>query len=927
MPLIPDSSKPRLVETRRKFIRRTMSTAVAVAGAPLLDATAFGQKQPPEMTIVVDSANGAEANSPPIQWAVGQLRDALKARGVATRVCETLEQVRPGEECVLVAGGTSKGARQLLKDSGLALPETPEAIGLARGTVGRRGVLLVTGSDTRGLVFGLLELADRVQLAGDARAALKAVEPSVERPANVVRSVARFFVSDVEDKDWFNDREFWTKYLTMLASERFNRFSLTLGIGYDFTNGIRDCYFHFPYPFLVSVPGYQVRAVPLPDEERDRNLEMLKFIGEETARRGLQFQLGLWTHAYRWTNSPRANYTIEGLTAETHGAYCRDALRTVLQACPAISGVTFRIHGESGVAEGSYEFWKTVFDGVVASGRKIEIDMHAKGMDQPTLDTALGTGMPVCVSPKFWAEHLGLPYMQADIRPLERPAPGEKDSGFFAQSSGARKFLRYGYGDLLAEDRRYSVVHRVWPGTQRLLLWGDPVAAAGYGRAFSFCGSHGVEICEPLSFKGRKGSGLSGGRDAYADESLRTAGGGWEKYLYTYRLWGRLTYNPEAKPETWRRLLQRQFGAAAGPAEAALGQAGRILPLITTTHCPSAANNNYWPEIYTNMSIADATRPGPYSDTMSPKRFGTVSPLDPELFSRIDDFAGELLKGKRGAKYSPIEVAQWLQDLAEGAMKHLADARGKTTRPASPEFRRFAVDVTIQSGLGLFFAHKFRAGVLYALFDGSGFLPALQESVQAYRQARAAWAQMAEQAKGVYAPGITFGAERQLRGYWPDRIAAIDEDIADLERRLEKAASSPAPQKADTQVVEKAIREVLARPQRPEGGIAHQQPGLFRRGEKVVITATLADNNLAGRQVSARLRYRHVNQGERWREMEMEAKGSGVTAVIGPDYTDSQFPLEYFFELRDQTGNAWIHPGFVATLANQPYFVVRQTKT
>ena len=70
-------------------------------------------------------------------------------------------------------------------------------------------------------------------------------------------------------------------------------------------------------------------------------------------------------HGYQWTNSPHAHYTIEGLTPENHAAYCRDALAAVLRACPAISrGVTFAIHGESGVAEGSYDFWKTVFDGV-----------------------------------------------------------------------------------------------------------------------------------------------------------------------------------------------------------------------------------------------------------------------------------------------------------------------------------------------------------------------------------------------------------------------------------------------------------------------------------------------------------------------------------------------------------------------------------
>ena len=96
---------------------------------------------------------------------------------------------------------------------------------------------------------------------------------------------------------------------------------------------------------------------------------------------------------------------------------------------PEIAGVTFRIHGESGVAEGSYDFWKTVFDGVATCGRTVEIDLHAKGIDQRIIDTALATGLPVTVSPKFWAEHLGLPYHQAEIRAQELPAPRRQATG------------------------------------------------------------------------------------------------------------------------------------------------------------------------------------------------------------------------------------------------------------------------------------------------------------------------------------------------------------------------------------------------------------------------------------------------------------------------------------------------------------------
>ncbi len=908
-------------ETRRAFIKKTAATTAVVAGASGFGSSLFAQNPGSGIGIVVDPED-AVAKQAPAQWAVEQCRAAFKARGVATEVYETLAQVPVGHDCLLVCDSNSVLASGILNGAGTAVPNVPEALGLVHREINGRSVLLACGSEVRGLMYALLELVDCVNCGLHPVAAISGKDTIVERPANVIRSIARLFTSDVEDKGWFNDRQFWQEYLTMLATQRFNRFSLMLGIGYDFTTEIRDCYFHFAYPFLLSVPGYDVRAVGLPDSERDANLVMLRFISEEAARRGLHFQLGLWTHAYKWTKSPQANYTIAGLTPETQGPYCRDALQALLVACPAIQGVTLRIHGESGVAEGSYDFWRNVFEGVTKCGRRVELDLHAKGMDQPTLDGALATGLPVNISPKYWAEHLGLPYMQAGIRPLEVPAPDSKDNGFFAKSSGSRKFLRYGYGDLLAEDRRYGVFHRIWPGTQRLLLWGDPLTAAAYGKDFSFCDTLGMEWCEPLSFKGRKGSGLPGGRDAYADESLRTPGGGWEKYLYTYRLWGRLAYNPAAKAEIWQRCLHQQFGAGADAIEASLASASRILPLITTAHCPSAANNNYWPEIYSNMPVADETKPGSYGDTLAPKRFGTVSPLDPQLFSRMDDFAEELLSGQSSGKYSPVEVAQWLEELAGTARKRLAEAEKKASAPQAPEFRRLAVDVAIQSGLGVFFAHKFRAGVLYALFDRSGFRPAMQEAVQSYRAARAAWAELAGYARGVYTGDITFGYDKQLRGCWQERLAAIDEDIADLEKRL--AAANDAAGIIEPQRVEAAIKVVRARARRGEGGIEHRPQKTFQRGEKILVEAAAKENEQ--RAASARLYYRRVNQAEQWRSVEMMVQEKDFSAEIPAGYTDSPFPIQYYFELRNGSLNAWLYPGLDINRPNQPYFVVRQGK-
>ena len=148
----------------------------------------------------------------------------------------------------------------------------------------------------------------------------------------------RVFANDVQDKPWYNDRDFWRGYLSMLAAQRFNRFSLALGVGYDFARDLRDTYFYFAYPFLLPVPGYNVRVSGLPDAERDNNLAMLRFISDEAAVRGLHFQLGIWTHAYQWTNSPDVNHTIEGLTPRTHARRIAGTRLT----CSSPAGVPFR---------------------------------------------------------------------------------------------------------------------------------------------------------------------------------------------------------------------------------------------------------------------------------------------------------------------------------------------------------------------------------------------------------------------------------------------------------------------------------------------------------------------------------------------------------------------------------------------------------
>ncbi len=555
-----------------------------------------------------------------------------------------------------------------------------------------------------------------------------------------------------------------------------------------------------------------------------------------------------------------------------------------------------------------------MFRGITRAGRPIEIDMHAKGIDQPTIDLAVQTGLPVKLSPKYLGEHIGLPYHEAAIRNTERPTAASDPH--FRLSEGSRRFTRYGYADFLREDRKYGVVWRVWPGTQRVLAWADPVLFAGYGRQAGFCGADGIEICEPLSFKGRMGSGRPGARTGYLDASLAPARD-FQKSALFYRMWGRLTYDPAAPAEGWRRAMTQSFAAAAGPLGQALGSASRILPLVTLAHGPSASNNAYWPEIYTNMSIVQDSLAKPYSDTPAPGRFGTVESFDPQFFATIEQTTTALIAGTNEARLTPIDVAAMLDSLAADAMGALDTARGAGVSTA--EFRRLATDIAMLAGLGRFFAAKFRAGLLWSVHLRGDDRTAADQALAAYRAARAQFAEVAKRG-AVYAADLGYGPEPWLRGHWRDRLGAIDADIAEMARLAQDINGLAGRHLAPRERIFAAIGQILAAPSRVSPDYRHNAPAHYTPGQDLAVAVGLPETVAA-----AKLHYRHVNQAEPWLTAEMAGPPSRRTATIPAAYLTGLYPLQYYFEIATDDA-ATLVPGLDATLANVPYYVVRPTR-
>jgi hypothetical protein len=369
-----------------------------------------------------------------------------------------------------------------------------------------------------------------------------------------------------------------------------------------------------------------------------------------------------------------------------------------------------------------------------------------------------------------------------------------------------------------------------------------------------------------------------------------------------------MTYDPGTDAQVFSRDLGGDERATA--LESGLARASRILPVVTTVHLPSAACDAYWPEIYWNQPMVEEPARNPYFDTPSPRTFTHASPLDPQLFSSPSECADELLRAERSGKYSPLEVAGWLEELAAGALDDLTRAGAQV----SPQRLRIAIDVEILAGLGRFFAAKLRGGVLYAIHESSGDLRALNEALNAYRGARAAWVELSERARVVYQADLSASDRFSERGQWTNRLAGIEDDIRGLVLRLPAAAASPDPR------VAAAVDEALRDPRRSPAPCTHTPPASFRPSAEIPLALAIT----GGRQpTSARLWYRRINQAERCESVEMALQGDAWGASIPGAYADPAYPLQYYFEVRID-GQAWLHPGFAPDLLNQPYFVLRR---
>jgi hypothetical protein len=663
------------------------------------------------------------------------LTSALKQANVRVTRANSIDEANTSQ---LIIVGTSKNnvIKDLVASGELKLSEKKESLAVRKLSKSGKELLVIAGSDERGLLYALTDVARQIQAAGKTALVMNTVRDISESAEVPVRSMIVFLHNQADEQEWYYSREYWNSYFEMLAANRWNTFNLVFSH--------QTAYLAPMYPFHVQVESHpEVKVEGLTDEQRAKNLDMLRYISSTAKEYGLDFTLSIWQQI-AWANAHEVagqsqKSSVSGYSVENMTDYTYHALKKVLNECPGITGIQLRMNYESGVnfEQQTAFFRDAIFRAVKESGRPVLIELRDIGLLKETEDAAMATGMPLRVSHKYWAEDLMFPYHPTRI------------------------MHTYSYADWLKYPRKTDHIYQVWSlGSHRLLQWGDPEFVRRFAPTTTFGEAVGFEICAPLSQKGFGNN--SGAFRIFEDKTREYYKWEFQKYWSYYQLFGRLTYNSTASDEFWTSELSRRFGPEAAKPIAGMYRAGsKIIPKILSV---AIANFNMyvWPEKDMGGLI---------------NYYMTLKPFDPAIYSGFQEYVDNVLAGRITGKTSPEEVANQLEAIASETERQ-ADAAKPLVTKGKQEFWATEMDFRILAGMARYFSHKIRMATSLSFFYKTGDANQLQLAIRHGEAGLEIWKQLSMRADEIYSDNLNFGPGSA--GHWKDNIGFVENDLKQL---------------------------------------------------------------------------------------------------------------------------------------------------
>lgn len=830
--------------------------------------------QNPEVSIIADRTPGGS-----VAHGLVKLTHALRSKNIAFEKIATLNEAR-GKW--LIVSGLSSGdgvAAGMLKDGKQSVPEIPESLTIWKTTIQTRPAWVIAGADERGVMYGLLDVADRISRSVDAKNPMAAVKEITEKPDVTERAVSVFTMNRTYWESRFYNAAYWERYLDMLAKNRFN--SLVVIFGYE--NG---GFLAPPYPYFFDVEEFpDVRMVGISRKQQQRNLAALHQLIRMAHARGIKFTVGIWDHIYRGgvqgggipgtRNAPDQPVPglVWGVNADNLITYNKAALAKFVRLVPDLDGIQFRMHNESGLKEGEqHGFWLDVFRMMKETAPHLRLDLRAKELPQPVIESALDVGLNFRITTKYWMEQMGMPYHPTKTNPEKSP-------------------IRHSYAYLLRYPQRYKIHWRLWNGgTSRVLLWGDPEYVRRFAESTHLYDGEGFEVNEPLATK-MEAQPHEAEPFQLLKRDYQYYDWEFERYWHFFQLFGRLGYSRATSPDVWREEFEMRFGKPAAPfVEAALHKASTVLPRIITSVYPYRGfpMTRGWAE---KQRLGDLPA------------YAKNEGSDVAQFANFDEEAQILLEGGGTPKILPSANSQWFAERADEINTLIGKAEKAIGNKRGKEFMVTITDLKILSNLALYHARRIPAAVSYRLFERSGDPTALDEAIAHERNAIEAWRQLVSAAADVYNDNLAMGVcVADLCGHWRDELIVLEKGLEKLKQ--ERAGIPAASARADKAPL-----------YQPASGV--DGPDRFRISHTPITTAPVGEPVTIAVKVSAlagvqwvRLRFRSVNQDDEYQTLPMHAAKEKdlYQATVPADHINPEYDFMYFIEVMDNEDHGKIYP-------------------
>lgn len=842
----------------------------------------------PELSIVVDQSPGVA-----VSHGILKLTEALELKKVKYEKVHAIDEAK-GDMLIITGLSTGDGfASQMIKNNNRAVPQLPEALAIFKTDWQAKPAWVISGFDDRGLMYALLDLADRIGWETDNESPLNALSEITEKPAVKERAISLYTMNRSYWESRFYDDKYWEKYLDVLAKNRFN--SLVLIFGYENGGFLAPC-----YPYFFNTEGFSdVILTGITPKDQKRNLETLNKLIEMAHKRGIKLSLGIWDHIYRGgiqgagipgselaLNKP-VDGLVWGLNAENLMSYTKSALAKLIEVVPELDGIQFRMHGESGLKENEQDaFWSEVFQQIKVTAPDMKLVLRAKAMHESVIQSAIDAGVNFSIGTKYWMEQMGLPYHPTHINRKNQ----------FSR--------RHGYADMLRYPQQYKMLWRLWNGgTNRILLWGDPDYVKRFAESTQLYDGEGFEVNEPLATK-MHGQPHDASPNDLLNPQYRYYEYEFERYWYFFKVFGRLAYNPNTSPSVWKNEFDVHFGKEVAPLiEKALNRASQILPRIV------ASLTHYDSSFPTTRGWVEKQRLGDlplYADGQG---------SDIQLFASFDEEAQWLMKDEVSPKIAPSMTSTWLEQTTTEINYLISESEKAIGNNPTKEFTSTITDLKILSNLALYHSRRIPAAVYYRLFEHTQNISALDSAIAYEQNAIEAWKQIVVAAGDVYANDLMMGVRsvdrinatkkwtKKLSGHWKDELVELENGLVNL-RQTRKLFET-----------NKAILEVPLYPHNIASSntnyfsIHHDPITSLEEGKPLKVTIKLkAPTGVK----DVFLRFRAVNQHLDYSSEPMSPTADADTyqAIVPANMIDSTFNFMYYIEVFDKAGHGIMFPNF-----------------